>query len=545
MQKEQPGAQSKIVWALALIPGVFWVFHALGLNMWWDEVSSLRGFILVEPSHTVTNYQEANNHVFFNLIANLLTSLFGQRDFLWHLQHPYVLRLPFVLVGVATSWYIVKFAKRFLHVESTPLVLMILFTTMPFLNYALQLRGYGLSMFFSILLLYNVYAFIEKRGWLNTVLIIVSSFGLLYTIPSNVYLFFGIGVVMLKQLFFPKSNWPKSFVAFIKSPQVMVVVLITVGVGLTILAYYPILDNILNNRTVAKTPADRAYVLVKIMPAVFWAIISWRILVFVPIFKNIKNLKIFPNELLLLPVSVFLFSFAMNHMPFERTFANLIPVFVLYLAAIGAEQLKAAKNKQRTALGIAGYLLITFFGMFYVFQFQFKKDLKESKKEQGMLKNYATATQFKFNDESEEIAKRIPAGAIVLLTQEEDRPGIMYSLHGHGVYPYALNKIAKDPAQSNKQQTAYKINIHEGNRPEDKTPYELYTIPLQGQSDFKKSNFTPLFKLLEQVAPSKDYYFVVNYAKAFEKEYSFYLARNYKIEKVYNGDYLQAYRVYR
>ena len=83
--------------------------------------------------------------------------------------------------------------------------------------------------------------------------------------------------------------------------------------------------------------------------------------------ENIKNLKVYPNELLLIPVSVFLFSFVMNHMPFERTFANLIPVFVLYLASIGDEQLKTAKDKSRTAFVISGYLLVTFFGMFYFF----------------------------------------------------------------------------------------------------------------------------------------------------------------------------------
>ena len=65
------------LWVLAC--GLAWGASGLGLGLdfFYDEVWSLTNYVFVSPWATVSQLPVPNNHIFWNLLVNFWTKLFG------------------------------------------------------------------------------------------------------------------------------------------------------------------------------------------------------------------------------------------------------------------------------------------------------------------------------------------------------------------------------------------------------------------------------------------------------------------------------------
>ena len=133
---------------------IFWTFRYVSSDLWYDEVYTLEHFTLVDFSTTVFYYPAPNNHIFYNLINQLLSRLFGLRDILTAESHSFIFRNFQFLISLVTAYFLVHIVKKYVSIKNSLLVLVILFTTIPFMNFSLQLRGYGLSTLLVIMLVY-------------------------------------------------------------------------------------------------------------------------------------------------------------------------------------------------------------------------------------------------------------------------------------------------------------------------------------------------------------------------------------------------------
>src|SRR5688572_25141171 len=84
--------------ALALVAAVGVPFFVLlfvlhgNRDLWFDEVLTVRLFVLVPPGETVTYLPLPNNHILFNLINNLWLRAVGVGEFGEIADHPLLLR---------------------------------------------------------------------------------------------------------------------------------------------------------------------------------------------------------------------------------------------------------------------------------------------------------------------------------------------------------------------------------------------------------------------------------------------------------------------
>ena len=93
-----------------------------------------------------------------------------------------------------TLFYLYLIGKKFFNPLVTYLTLIILVTTVPFYNFAVQVRGYGLSVTFITMIIYHVWNFEKYGRWKDMICFIVFSILSLYTVPSNLYI---VGSIML------------------------------------------------------------------------------------------------------------------------------------------------------------------------------------------------------------------------------------------------------------------------------------------------------------------------------------------------------------
>ena len=75
-----------------LLPLIYAATQYLNADLWWDEILSLVQSSLAGFGSTVTNYQDANNHVFFNILTGLALKVRGVRDIDGALDHARYMR---------------------------------------------------------------------------------------------------------------------------------------------------------------------------------------------------------------------------------------------------------------------------------------------------------------------------------------------------------------------------------------------------------------------------------------------------------------------
>ena len=333
---------------LLLAAPFFWLTarNYLRLDLWFDEILSLRRYILVPFMKTVTDYSSTNNHVFFNMLTRKALRLFGFRKLFPLLEEPWVLRSLMLVVSTTTLLVVYLVCRRFFGRSMGVLATVILATTVPFYNFAVQVRGYTLSMLLLCLLLFFVWSLEERLSVAMAAGATIVSAMMVYTIPLNLYPLGAVitcqGAFLIAHLIGRGSSPGESDRSW-RTPFV-IILSCAAGIGIAALLYLPLYSGMAKSRYLRPYTDFNTGVLFVMMPEIMRHFLSgrWALLLGLPFGIGAATQQarkgggaallkkyLLLCALLLLP---FLFSFLRRDRVFERIFVNLAPVAALLLA---------------------------------------------------------------------------------------------------------------------------------------------------------------------------------------------------------------------
>lgn len=119
--------------------------RTIGLNsgLWYDEILALIENIRSPLSSIVTEFPGNNQHTLFSLLAHLSTQVFG--------EHPWAVRLPSLVFGVAAVPILYLFAREFVTRTEALLACLLLTTAYHPVWFSQNARGYSTLAFFTLL----------------------------------------------------------------------------------------------------------------------------------------------------------------------------------------------------------------------------------------------------------------------------------------------------------------------------------------------------------------------------------------------------------
>lgn len=345
--------------ALALTAAPFLtlvVTKRLDLDFWLDEVISIRRHIVTELQRALFWYPVPNNHVFTNALSGIYLKLIGAKDLLTVLQHPAILRAFYLAFGLGTLLVVAWTAHRFAGRAAAFVIVLLFSTTLAYLNFIVQVRGYSPSIFFAAAL--QLAVLIYWRDGRRSAALAAAAFAvmLLYTIPSNLYFLLALFLIFLllglyqgfARRSLSASLAPNDF--HLLNRPLTLSLSISLGCGLALLAYLPILKKVLENRYVETLGAFKGTAFPGLLQESLVVFISGRVWLFALAAVGLLLLFVRKNSaqrtprLAILYLSVatmvlpYLLSTARGDEPFVRTFFVLLPAFFL-LAAIGVQVL--------------------------------------------------------------------------------------------------------------------------------------------------------------------------------------------------------------
>ena len=180
--------RSETIWALiacaCAIPWLSYVaFEYINLDFWRDEMYSLEHFVFVPITTIVTDYHIPNNHIFANLLNHIFLYTLNLED-TDLLRYPWKIRILMFLYTIITFVYVYRTGRDFFHPLAGVLSVMILGSTLPFLNCAVQVRGYSLSIMLSAISIYHIIRY-HKIGRTKDI-ILIFFFGLLIDLHNTI-----------------------------------------------------------------------------------------------------------------------------------------------------------------------------------------------------------------------------------------------------------------------------------------------------------------------------------------------------------------------
>ncbi|TNE81618.1 MAG: hypothetical protein EP332_03050 [Bacteroidetes bacterium] len=312
----------------AVSPLLIWSLFYLTTDLWYDEVYSFEHFVIKPWSTTFLDYALPNNHIAHNALLQLISRVFGLRGEFDFAEYVWVFRSFELLLSLATGWLVYKIARIKMPEVPAWLPVFILFSSVLFLNFSLQIRGYMLSTFLLSLTYYLQLLWeVKKKDFLLLAMAFCIAI-LLYAIPSNAYAVASLGMLWLIQVIKKTRAGGKL--------ELKLGLAIGLGLTLAFLAYLPILDQVLHNDFSEAKPRHPfsvfKFILIWFQSAIssrFILIPAWVIASYV--LTKQKRLGKY-REWLLLILLPFVFAFLHQSRPFGRVFMPLVPFFALYSA---------------------------------------------------------------------------------------------------------------------------------------------------------------------------------------------------------------------
>jgi len=336
---------------IGLVPLIIWAYYYINYDLWYDEVCSLELFVLTDWKTTMFYYPAPNNHVLYNLINQVVTRLIDLRDINLITENVFIFRSFQLGVTLLTVYYSSLLVKQFFKENYNGLVFVILLTTIPFLNFSLQLRGYITSALFLVMLVFYSMKYVKSNDSYSKTLIVLCSFLLLYTLPSNLYFLVSIWVLNLYfWIYYKRKDLTLSKKHF------NVLVCIGIGSVLALLFYLPIIDQVVNNKYSSRS-VKGVFQVVYTLKSILIGFLSKRYFLLFLVIPGVylflkefnkKNLFWYLIFILFLP---FLFSFLHQKNAFQRVFIPLAPIFSIVMAlSISYLLSKVPNSKIRNAI---------------------------------------------------------------------------------------------------------------------------------------------------------------------------------------------------
>jgi hypothetical protein len=213
----------------------------LNLDLWHDEIYTIDVFVRRGPSFIVSDYSAPNNHVLFSLLEWPYYCLSDSN---------FMLRLPSFVCTIGTLAVLFRLAVRLGGLSCAVLSTALLGLDQMFLNFAIQVRGYSLSMFLAACLASLAVPHTAELGWRRMAAIALLGAAFLYVVPTNVLFFVPIGAVAIG-LAIVRQSGIRSIVSEILAWSAAAI--------LAALCYLPILDQI-RKASESSSPSSWSYI---------------------------------------------------------------------------------------------------------------------------------------------------------------------------------------------------------------------------------------------------------------------------------------------
>lgn len=178
--RNRPGLQPWHWFILAAATPIIHCANRLDLDLWHDEIYTIDVFVRRGPAFIVSDYSLPNNHVLFSLLMWPFYRL-SDSDF--------VLRLPSFLLAIGTLALLFRLGRRWCGLPCAVLATALLGLNQMYLNFAIQVRGYGLSMFLAVCLASLAAPQSTVFSWKRFVAILLFGAAFLYVVPTNLLFF--------------------------------------------------------------------------------------------------------------------------------------------------------------------------------------------------------------------------------------------------------------------------------------------------------------------------------------------------------------------
>ena len=385
-----------LILAAGVAPVACWLLATqLTRDLWYDELYTLSQFVCVPLRQTVTSYVAPNNHVCFSLIANVYRRALGLESVGAAMDAVWQLRLLNLLPTIGTLVYVHELARKHLSMQTARLAVLLLATTIPFLNFALQFRGYVWSMFFLCGMLHALWTAEQDRRWRPLAAAAAFAVLALYTIPLNLYFVLSVMLVY-------------AAVAVRRRDPAMVRPVAALGLAIIVgaLLYAPVMAQLLADPVVQSRGPFAVDTLARVMPRTLLYFVSERYLLMafaglaLALGRRVGGQTVeahryrgcFCLALLVLP---FVLSFLRGDRPFLRVFVNLTPVFALLLAIAVSRAgtgLAAGPRRARTAaVCLVVYCCACLGCGLWRISVRLRRDIAEGRKSQDIYYNYYQA----------------------------------------------------------------------------------------------------------------------------------------------------------
>jgi hypothetical protein len=369
----------------AVVAFVVWLIPYLQLDFWYDEIFTLQYYVFVPIKKILTDYSVPNNHILFNIFNHVFIRIFSIQNISVVLSHPIWLRALMGIYVIITLVYLYRLAAKFFNSIIAAAAIIILLTTVPYYNFALQLRGYSLSMALSAMLLFYAWSYAQTPRWRFGMMLVLSGSLLLYTIPSNLYLvaslllLYGVsGIAHGVSSWHVSGNAPWSEKASglirkaLRDSSIQTACLLALSGTVVLLLYLPVLPVMFQQTGTVSGSGPNLNTLIHLLPKSLEYYFSLR---FVLIPMGVFGMVVFILQLkkhrdgcishfglicLYLFFCPFILSALRGDTPFDRTFIYETLIFSLFIAAASYQLIHFLPVADRLKLPIFLLALLLF-----------------------------------------------------------------------------------------------------------------------------------------------------------------------------------------
>ncbi len=534
-----------LYWVVSAVILVFFAWQYIGHDLYWDEIMSLHYFTFKDLGDTLfsDNYRP-NNHIFFNLCNNVFRQGLGLENWYASLDKIWMLRLCQIPIALLTLWGMFALGKRFFNKETAILTSVLLISTLPFLNFITQLRGYNFTLLFVVGILYFSFLYIAERKNISLLISAICLYLLLYTIPSNAYfaipfvLFWGMyWVYAFVQERSKQSDLQHPTLSNALFKMLMAYVVVALCVYWT---YLPFLDRIVSDQFISRTANSRFYIWTDFFPRIVQHFVSARYLVlllslvglyFFIRTKSNKQERFYWLILLFVFVGSFATPFLRNDLPQERYLLFGLPLFVLLLAVPLGSLLRQLKQPSSSILLFVVYVycMLTLGWQYQSVQSQLVNNVEKEKRVVGLYANFYQSPNFRPSDivdfiQTQALDTDIP---LLMMPYELDMIAAAQYLKTTDMDIY-LPKRIKNTEKGNEMILLY-IN--------PKAPQYLkkhIAYPIEVDQYRGKSKMSILLDYMNHQQASTQYYLLSSFGKRLERLYTQHYKMGYELDKLTN-----------
>ena len=176
----------KVILGLIIFAAAFRI-PTFGSPLIEDEAIAFNRYIDVPWQKLILGYQDTNQHTLFLLISKFFIWIFGETEIVY--------RFPSLLFGVLSIPLIYRLGMTMKFPWSSALLSSILMAlSWPHLKYSMEGRGYGITIFLVLLVIYSAIQFLNNSRWVWGGILIGSGFAMTIALPSNLFFLGGLTV---------------------------------------------------------------------------------------------------------------------------------------------------------------------------------------------------------------------------------------------------------------------------------------------------------------------------------------------------------------